>query len=319
MGKINLLNIKHALGIMAMITGCAGSVMAGDIYDGTIKGKDILTPKPGPVPKITGAEIFGVRPGKPIRFSVSATGEKPVRFYATGLPAGVSIDSESGWITGRAPKKRGDCILSISASNAKGKSSRKLTLRVGDTICLTPPMGWNSWYAHSEAVSDKSIREMASAMKERGLSDHGWTYVNIDDCWMGERDLKTKAIQANSKFGDMKELANFVNGKGLKLGIYSTLWMSTYAGYIGGSAPNEDADYSEFYMPEKERKNKAQVFGRFPNGINKGLCRIGETWLVDKDARQFADWGIDYVKYDWKEWLLVKNNKGGYEVNRKNQ
>jgi alpha-galactosidase len=54
------------------------------------------------------------------------------------------------------------------------------------------------------------------------------------------------------------------------------------------------------------RQNPHQVFGRYPNGIAKGLDIIGPFWRVDGDAKQFADWGIDYVKYDWKEWTLEK-------------
>jgi len=262
------------------------------------------------LPRITGAEIFGVRPGKPIHFRVSATGEKPLTFSATGLPTGVTIEPDSGWITGRAPERPGDVIASLQVRNAKGGSTRKLTLRVGDTIGLTPPMGWNSWYVHSEGVSEKAVREIAAAMEAKGLTSHGWTYLNIDDCWMGLRDPKSKAIQPNAKFGDMKALVDFVNRKGLKVGIYSTVWMSTYAGFIGGSAPNEAADYSEFFLPENERQNPHQVFGRFPNGIRKGLARIGPVWLVDRDARQFAAWGIDYVKYDWREWTLARGDEG---------
>jgi alpha-galactosidase len=280
------------------------------VYDARIAGREILTPATPAEPRITGAPIFGVRPGKPVRFRVSATGEKPLQYAATGLPVGVALDPDTGWITGRAPEPVGDVDVVLTVSNAKGTDFRAWTLRVGDTICLTPPMGWNSWYVHSEGVSDAAIRDMATAMEAKGLTDHGWTYVNIDDCWMGERDPDTRAIQPNAKFGDMQELTRFVNGKGLKLGIYSTPWMSTYAGYIGGSAPNEELDYSAYYLPEDERLNPYQVFGRHPNGIRKGLCSIGPVWLVDRDAQQFAEWGIDYVKYDWKEWTLAENENG---------
>lgn len=199
-----------------------------------------------------------------------------------------------------------DLVVTVRAENAHGVAERQIKLRVGATICLTPPLGWNSWYVHSEGVSEKAIREIASAMEEKGLGDHGWTYVNIDDCWMGQRDPETKAIQPNGKFSDMKALVDFVNSQGLKLGLYSTPWMSTYAGYIGGSAPNEECDYSPHFLPEQLRLNPHQVFGRYPSGIKKGLCTIGPVWLVDRDARQFAEWGVDYVKYDWKEWTLAK-------------
>ncbi len=302
--------------LITIIASCSISLGAENpYYDARISGREILTPVPAGEPRITGASIFGVRPGKPIRFRVSATGAKSLTFTASGLPAGASLDPVTGWITGRAPSDAGDVTVTLSARNAKGEATRQLTLRVGETICLTPPMGWNSWYVHSEGVSDKAIREIAGAMESKGLTDHGWTYLNIDDCWMGLRDPKTQAIQPNAKFPDMKALVGFVNGKGLKLGIYSTPWMSTYAGYIGGSAPNETGDYSEYFLPESERLNPHQVFGRYPNGIAKGLAIIGPFWRVDRDAKQFADWGIDYVKYDWKEWTLEK--KGDiYKVDR---
>lgn len=280
------------------------------MYDARVTGREILTPLASHLPRITGPAIFGVRPGKPVRFRVSATGRKPLQFEANGLPNGILIDPLTGWITGRAPWQEGDVTLTLSARNADGSCQRTWILRVADTICLTPPMGWNSWYVHSEGVSDAAIREIATSMEENGLTDHGWSFVNIDDCWMGLRDQTTNAIQPNSKFPDIRALADFVNEHGLKLGIYSTPWMSTYAGFIGGSAPNEEGDYSEHFLPEEERQNPHQVFGRYPNSIRKGLATIGPIWRVDRDAQQFAEWGIDYVKYDWKEWTLETTDDG---------
>ena len=52
----------------------------------------ILTPKPGPEPRINGARIFGVRPGSPFLFTIPATGERPIRFEVEGLPAGLAVD-----------------------------------------------------------------------------------------------------------------------------------------------------------------------------------------------------------------------------------
>lgn len=279
--------------------------MSPAIYDARISGREILTPPPPAAPRLTGATIFGVRPGKPLRFRVSATGANPLVFSATGLPAGVSIDPATGWLDGRAPATPDDIVVTVSATNSHGSATRALTLRVGDTLALTPPMGWNSWYVHSEGVSDAAVREIAVALREKGLTEHGWTYLNIDDCWMGTRDPETKAIQPNNKFGDMRALATFVNAQGLKLGIYSTPWLSTYAGYIGGSGDNAEGDYTAYYLPESERENPHQLFGRYPRGIRLGLARVGPVWFVDRDARQFAVWGIDYVKYDWKEWTLA--------------
>jgi len=286
------------------------------LYDATIDGKEILTPVSNKKPQINGASIFGVRPAKPIFYHVAVSGIKPVTYSAEGLPKGVQIDNNTGWITGRAPKKSGDYEIILLAENSEAKTTKKLTLRVGEAICLTPPMGWNSWYVQSEGVSEKAIREIATAMEEKGLEQYGWTYINIDDCWMGERDPETKTIQANGKFNDMKAMARFVNRKGFKLGIYSTTWMATFAGYIGGTAPNAEGDYSEHYLPEGERLNSYQVFGRHPSSTRRGIAQVGPNWFVDRDAKQFAEWGIDYVKYDWVEVPLEKDENGIYQRDR---
>lgn len=284
-------------------------------YDATIKGKEILTPVPTDKPQINGATVFGVRPGKPIYYRVAASGLRPMQYSAKGLPEGVVVDKNSGWITGRAPQKAGNYDITLLASNSKGKATKTLTLTVGETICLTPPMGWNSWYVQSEGVSEKAIRDMATAMEEKGLDQFGFTFINIDDCWIGKRDPKTKAIQANSKFTDMKKMAQFVNSKGFKLGIYSTTWMSTFAGYIGGTAPNAEGDYSEFNLPDSAIINTSQFFGRHPSSHKRGIAKIGPYWFVDRDAKQFAEWGIDYVKYDWVEGPLEKQNNGEFKRN----
>lgn len=307
-GLLQNIRVAQGTGLEGGVAAVPADSLAGQYnYDGRVFGKEILTPKLGPVPKLTGASLFGVRPGKPIRFCVTATGEKPVEFSAAGLPDGVSIDQKTGWITGRAPMQKGDTSVLITAKNALGSDSRRLTLRVGDEICLAPPMGWNSWYVHSEGVSEQAVRDMAKAMKEKGLQDCGWTYVNIDDCWMGERDPKTKRITANTKFNDMKAMVDFVNSQGLKAGIYSTAWMVTFAGYTGGTGPNEEGDYSKYYLPENERQHKDQFFGRFPRGIKENICEVGPAWFIDRDAQQFAEWGIDFVKYDYLEWDLLTN------------
>lgn len=282
------------------------------VYDATTEGKEILTPKPKGEPQINGASVFGVRPGKPLYYQMAVSGMRPMIYSVDGLPQGIKFDVESGWITGRAPSVRGDYEITLRAENSKGTVSRKLILRVGDEISLTPPMGWNSWYVHSEGISEKAVREMAEAMYEKELYQYGWTYINIDDCWMGERHPVSKAIQANEKFDDMKAMAEFVNSKGFKLGIYSTTWMATFAGYIGGTGPNAEGDYSEYYMSEEEMLNPAQFFGRHPSSTQRGMTQVGPYWFVDRDAQQFADWGIDYVKYDWVEVELTKNQDGRY-------
>jgi alpha-galactosidase len=101
-----------------------------------------------------------------------------------------------------------------------------------NSLASRPPMGWNSWNHFRNKVDDAVIRAQAEAMVSSGMRDAGYLYVNIDDTWEGERDAKGN-IQANSKFPDMKALADFVHSKGLKLGIYSSPGGKTCAKFEG--------------------------------------------------------------------------------------
>jgi alpha-galactosidase len=123
-------------------------------------------------------------------------------------------------------------------------------------LAKTPPMGWNSWNKFAGKVTDQVVRQIADAMVSNGMKDAGYVYVNIDDTWEAGRDAQG-AIQTNSKFPDMKALADYVHGKGLKLGIYSSPGPKTCAGYTGSFEHEE------------------------------------------QDAKSYASWGIDYLKYDW--------------------
>lgn len=272
--------------------GAAAPVSAGSL------DAFILTPPPSPKPRINGAKVFGARPGAPFLFKVPATGRKPLVYSANGLPSGLKIDRKSGIISGKVASK-GTYKARLEVSNTLGRATRDFRIEIGDQICLTPPMGWNSWYCHSEAISEKAIRDTARAFVEKGLVDHGWSYVNIDDCWQGVRGGKYNAIQPNERFNDMKGMCDYIHSLGLKAGIYSTPWMGTYAGFIGGSAPNKAGDYSKHYMPEDKRLQTHQFFGTYPGTLKKKLNRVGE-WFFDRDAKQWADWGFDYVKIDWK-------------------
>jgi alpha-galactosidase len=100
------------------------------------------------------------------------------------------------------------------------------------SLAPTPPMGWNSWNHYGCNISDALIRQQADAMAASGLKAAGYQYINIDDCWEGQRDAKGY-IQPNDRFPDMKALADYIHAKGLKLGIYSSPGPKTCARYEG--------------------------------------------------------------------------------------
>jgi alpha-galactosidase len=236
---------------------------------------EILTPKPGPEPRIHGAHVFGVRPGSPFLYAIAATGTRPLTFAVDSLPAGLTLDASTGQITGSVTTA-GRYPVTLRASNSLGQAKRPFTIVVGDKICLTPPLGWNSWNSWAGLVDQQKVLRAAQAMVSSGLAQHGWSYVNIDDTWQGKRGGDFNGIQPNEKFPDMKGLVDQIHGLGLKAGIYSTPWQTSYAGFIGGSSDQEDGSWPTPH----------------PGGTGKHV-------FATQDAKQWAAWGIDYLKYDW--------------------
>jgi len=230
--------------------------------------RPILTPKPSAAAKINGPTVYGARPGHPFLYRIPCTGARPVHFSVQGLPASLRLDSSTGIITGRTPEKPGVYAVTLLAANAKGKSSRLFRIVVGDTLALTPPMGWNDWYTYYDRVTDQTVRQAADSMISSGMADFGYQYVNVDDTWMMKPGSKNPAlsgdprdpqgaIRSNGLFPDMAALAAYIHGKGLKAGLYTSPGPLTCGGYTGS------------YQHE------------------------------EIDARTFAKWGFDFLKYDW--------------------
>lgn len=258
----------------------------------------ILTPKAPRTPRINGPKIFGARPGSEFLYTVPATGDRPMTFSASELPKGLSIDPQTGRISG-CVKKAGTYHVVLSARNDLGEASKEFRIVIGDRIALTPPMGWNSWNCWARDVTQEQVLSSAQAMVNKGLVNHGWTYINIDDGWQGQRGGKHNAIQPNEKFPDMAGLTRQIHDMGLKLGIYSTPWVGTYAAHIGSYSDNpdgvnqwiKDGLHNENFRYEK------------PNGDywqdRKEVYHHGDYSFVEADAKQWAEWQIDYLKYDW--------------------
>lgn len=248
---------------------------------------------------INSALVFGVRPNNPVLYRLAVSGEQPLQVKFDNLPEGLEYDARTGMIEGVLAEE-GDYVFTVYAKNQYGEDSAEITFRCGERIALTPPMGWNSWYCYSESVSADNIKTMADAMKNSGLADFGWTYINIDDCWQGVRGGELNAIQGNVRFPDMTELVDYIHSLGLKAGIYSSPWIGTYAGFMGGSSDFEDGAIANEALPLERRPQETQFFGRWPGLAIHGVDRPGKYWLCDRDAKQWADWGFDYVKFDWK-------------------
>src|SRR5215469_5633670 len=118
----------------------------------------ILTPAPGPAPRINGPEVYGARPGHPFLYRIPAQGERPMKFSARSLPRGLRLDSKTGIITGITPRA-GEYSVTLRARNRQGKDQHIFKIVSGETLALTPPMGWNDWYAYLRNITDDKMRQ----------------------------------------------------------------------------------------------------------------------------------------------------------------
>jgi alpha-galactosidase len=212
-------------------------------------------------PCINHPYVIGNRPGTPFLFAVPTSGQRPMTWSARNLPQGLVIDPSSGFITGMAPAKEGDYDVEVSAENALGKSTQTLAIKIGDLLALTPPMGWNSWNTFAEHLSDSLVRQIADSMVALGMRDLGYQYVNIDDFWQLAARDKDGNLQVNK--------AKFPNG------------IKAVADYV---------------------HSKGLKLGIYSDAAAHTCGGVAGSYLYEeRDAKAFADWGIDYLKYDYCE------------------
>lgn len=133
-------------------------------------------------------------------------------------------------------------------------------------LAETPPMGWNSWNHFGCSVTAADVEAAADAIVRNGLRSIGYTYVNVDDCWQAPtRDAQGRLRADPTRFPDgMKALGDYIHDRGLAFGIYATPGRLTC--------------------------------GELYNGYPGQLGSLGHEAV---DARTFASWGVDYLKYDW--------------------
>jgi alpha-galactosidase len=260
--------------------------MIGDNMPGHLANngkKYILTPLPSKAPRINSAKVFGATPGNPFLYTIAATGQRPMKFSTENLPEGLLLDSKTGYISG-AVKERGVYSIMLKAKNSFGEAKATLTAKIGDTIALTPPLGWNGWNALAGHLDKEKVLISAHAMVTSGLGDHGWSYINIDDSWQGKREGPLDALQPNENFSDIKQMVEEIHSLGLKAGIYSTPYISSYGSYVGGSS-----DFPHGGETHDLIKINHQPF-----------MHIGKYRFETNDAKQMAEWGFDFLKYDWR-------------------
>jgi len=270
----------------------------------------ILTPAPGPEPQINGPAVYGCRPGRPFLYRIPCTGTRPMVFAAANLPGSIRLDEKTGILTGRAPKERGEYDVTLRASNDAGRDERGFTLVVGDTLALTPPMGWNDWYTWFARITADDVRKAADAM-------------------IAEPRGPDEPIRPNRHFPDMKGLADYVHAKGLKIGLYTSPGPRTCAGYEG-TWQHERVDAEQFAawgfdflkydwcsyggVAKKENlgeglerlqrpyRHMGEILASLPRDIVYNLCQygMGNVW----------EWGAEVGGNCWRTTGDLGNRRG---------
>ena len=125
---------------------------------------------------------------------------------------------------------------------------------------LTPPMGWNSWNS-GIPLTEGSVKDTIDAMIRSGMRDAGYRYVNLDAGWAAPNRERSGNLRADpDRFPDgIAALARYAHDRGMLLGLYA----SPYNEICGQGMANASAGHEP------------------------------------ADARRFAAWGVDYLKYDW--------------------
>jgi alpha-galactosidase len=166
-----------------------------------------------------------------------------------------------------ARAKRSVAVTGALLLTAAGLVSQAPAVQALDNgVARTPPMGWNSWNTFACNINETLIKQMADSIVSTGMSAAGYKYVVVDDCWFNpNRDAAGNLQGDPTRFpSGMKSLGDYLHAKGLKFGIYE--------------------------VPVD--KTCGQYFNSYPGAT-------GSQGHEAQDARQFAAWGVDYLKYDW--------------------
>ena len=230
-------------------------------------------------PKINAASLFGASPKKPIIYRIPVTGKRPMKYAAINLPKSLTL--KENIITGTIDEA-GEYKITLICENELGKAKKEVTFEIKDGgVLLTPLLGFTSWNAFSHHVKQENIENVAQRFVDLGLSEYGYSYINLDSGWQGEYGGEFDAVMPNFKFPDMKKMTDFIHSLGLKCGIYSTPMLTAWG------CPDELQSIPGCTVGEPDC--------RFAS-TNGG---IGVVHKEANNARQWESWGFDYLKYDW--------------------
>ena len=261
-------------------------------------------------PHFHGAGVVGIRPGTPLLYALTVSGNRPMRFRADHLPAGLNLDETTGIITGTLTTA-GTYQIRFTAKNAAGSAKAYIRIAAGETLALTPPLGWNSYNAFGDNVAEAEVLANARYVADKMLPV-GWDTVVVDYCWSdpgahdNNRNARLNAPLVADPFGRMlpapnrfpsaengagfKPLADAVHALGLKFGIHVMRGIPRQA--VRANRPLEGSSFTAAAAANTNDKCAwcPDMFGVHGNAA-------GQAWY-DSCARLWAAWGVDYIKVD---------------------
>jgi alpha-galactosidase len=268
---------------------------------------------PPAAPRVNSPGAIGVYSGTPIVHTLAAIGQAPLSYAVTGLPAGVSVDAATGRISGSAAA--GEYSLTVVVTNAIGSAERQISLKVGDTLALTPPMGWNSYDSFDDDVREAEFLAQASWVRDNLLS-YGWDTVVVDYRWYDPNtpgsnqggnnpgltiDDNGRLFPATNKFPSaangvgFKNIADQVHAMGLKFGIHIMRGIPRLA--VSGDRPIADSTFTaQDAVRDSGDNGYTCVWNTDMYGV-RGDTPAGQAWY-DSIFSLFSEWGIDFVKVD---------------------
>jgi alpha-galactosidase len=318
-----LIDIGFLLKLLPPIIICATSLSMANARDSAAISPDTnLTAREqqivaaatlSPGPQFHSPQVVGVRPDTPFLFCLAATGERPFQFSVKRLPHGLILDPGSGIIAGEI-KHRGNYTLTVVASNLTGIAEIHIKVVCGDTLALTPPMGWNSYDAFGDSVVESEVISNATWLK-KNLQPFGWDTIVVDFRWYdsladGVRVQNPEGVTVDG-FGrcipppnrfpsaadgeGFKNLAGRIHSMGLKFGIHIMRGIPRKA--VEQNLPIAGSTFTaaEAVLP-KDDPNRTCVWNRDMFGVD-ATAAAGKAWY-ESIARQYADWGVDYIKCD---------------------
>ena len=273
----------------------------------------IAAARPGLEPHFNGAQIVGVHPNTPLIFPLAVSGARPLEFSAKKLPGGIMLNPRTGVIVG-ALVRPGDYRIQIVVKNAAGKAKTEIKVVCGDTLALTPPMGWNSYDAFGDSVRESEVISNAEWLRQN-LQPFGWDTVVVDFRWydsladgirvqnpegvtidgFGRCMPPTNRFPSAVNGAGFKSLADELHAMGLKFGIHIMRGIPRKA--VDQNLPIAGSTFTarQAVLPESD-PNRTCVWNRDMFGVD-ATSGAGKAWYASI-AQQYAAWGVDYIKCD---------------------